>query len=195
MLAPALASLALALALRASALLANPAPALSCFPVFLTNPASLFNPLFVPLFVPTTSMRRRIVNAVARKNAPPILALAPAPAPAPTPVARTAAAPTAGGAAAAVAVSTSADDDADDEEEEAEAARLAWLAGGAPAVTPVPSNVDATASRGGREGGLAPSKYGFLFKQGGRIKGWKRRWFLYEKGELQYFKAVQVRPP
>jgi len=43
--------------------------------------------------------------------------------------------------------------------------------------------------------GLPRSKFGYLYKQGGRIKGWKRRWFLYEKGTLMYFKSVQVRHP
>jgi hypothetical protein len=140
---------------------------------------------------------RRIINALARKAAPP-----PASAPAPRADLDSASARPVPGPPTVVARvrqnSGSVPDPDADSDEDADTAQRLWLAGSAAAVAPI-ATTDASASAGGaatplvKGGGLAPSKYGYLFKQGGRIRGWKRRWFIYEKGELAYFKAVQVR--
>ena len=35
-------------------------------------------------------------------------------------------------------------------------------------------------------------KKGFLTKQGGRVKTWKKRWFVLDKGKLAYFNSDKV---
>ena len=47
-----------------------------------------------------------------------------------------------------------------------------------------------------RDGGLgAPAHKGFLTKQGGRIKTWKRRWFVVSDSCLYYFKSEKDKEP
>jgi len=43
----------------------------------------------------------------------------------------------------------------------------------------------------GAEGG-SPRKCGHLSKQGGSNKAWRRRWVVFEKGELKYYRSSQV---